>query len=371
MNDEAPETPLASTGNGGSPGPGSPSQRLASGILAAALIALALFILWDFRGALVWAAILAIASWPLYRRFTGQYTGPGPSIVPPLLFTLAIGLIFVIPLVAATIELQREIRLLIALVGESERTGLPAPDWLAQMPIVGSTLASWWHSNLGDPEAATELLGRMKGGILSESTRAVGLKLLHGVTLFGFTLLTLFFIYRSGAVIGRQILTLGDRLLGQRSERLALTAIAAVHGTVNGLVLVGLGEGILLGIGYGVAGVPHPALFGAFSCVLAIIPFGAPVVIALAALTLLGAGSMTATIGLAIYGTVLVFAADHFVRPVLIGGAVRLPFLWVLLGILGGLESLGFLGLFVGPAVMAVLISLWREWTSETAAQHD
>jgi predicted PurR-regulated permease PerM len=78
---------------------------------------------------------------------------------------------------------------------------------------------------------------------------------------------------------------------------------------------------------------------------------------------LLGAGQMTAAIGLGIYGAVLVFIADHFVRPVLIGGAVRLPFLWVLLSILGGLESLGLIGLFLGPAVLAVLISLWRDWT--------
>jgi len=60
---------------------------------------------------------------------------------------------------------------------------------------------------------------------------------------------------------------------------------------------------------------------------------------------------------------VVVFVADHFIRPVLIGGAIRLPFLWVLLGILGGLETFGILGLFLGPAIMAALISLWREWT--------
>jgi len=62
-------------------------------------------------------------------------------------------------------------------------------------------------------------------------------------------------------------------------------------------------------------------------------------------------------------GSIIVFVADHFVRPFLIGGAARLPFLWVLLGILGGLETFGFLGLFLGPALMAALIALWREWT--------
>ena len=344
------------------------SQRVASGVLAVVLIGFAVFILWDFRGALVWATIFAIATWPLYRRFTAQYRGPAPHAIPPLIFTLAIGLVLIIPLVVALLEVQRDAHVVVGFIAQSERTGLPPPDWLTQLPLVGPTLAGWWQSNLGDPEAATELLGRIKGSMLSEWTREIGLKVLHGLTLFGFTLLTLFFIYRSGIAIGRELLTLGHRLLGEHSERLALTAVAAVHGTVNGLVLVGIGEGILLGLGYGVTGVPHAALFGALTAILAMIPFGAPVIIALAALTLLGAGQMTAAIGLGIYGAVLVFIADHFVRPVLIGGAVRLPFLWVLLGILGGLESLGLIGLFLGPAVLAVLISLWRDWTEHKTA---
>jgi predicted PurR-regulated permease PerM len=139
--------------------------------------------------------------------------------------------------------------------------------------------------------------------------------------------------------------------------------IQAVLGTVNGLVLVGLGEGVLLGIAYILAGLPHPVTIAVVTGILAVIPFGAPVVFGAAALYLAAAGSTTAAAAVFGFGVAVVFVADHFVRPVLIGGAVRLPFLWVLLGILGGLETFGILGLFLGPAVMAALISLWREWT--------
>jgi len=97
--------------------------------------------------------------------------------------------------------------------------------------------------------------------------------------------------------------------------------------------------------------------------ILAVIPFGAPVVFGAAALYLAASGSAAAAVAVLGFGLAVVFVADHFVRPVLIGGAVRLPFLWVLLGILGGLETFGILGLFLGPAIMAALISLWREWT--------
>jgi predicted PurR-regulated permease PerM len=132
---------------------------------------------------------------------------------------------------------------------------------------------------------------------------------------------------------------------------------------VDGLVLVGLGEGFVLGIGYVVAGVPHPTLFGLFTAIAAMVPFGAPLVFGIAALVLLVQDLLAGAIAILVLGFIVTFVADHFVRPVLIGGATRLPFLWVLLGILGGVETWGLVGLFLGPAIMAALMLLWREWT--------
>ena len=119
-------------------------------------------------------------------------------------------------------------------------------------------------------------------------------------------------------------------------------------------MLVGLVEGLLLGIVYAVAGVPHPTLLGALSAVAAMIPFLLVILLAVIGAFMVGTGGAlwTAAVVVAI-GYVMVFVADHFVRPVLIGGATKLPFLWVLLGILGGVETWGLVGLFVGPAVMA------------------
>ncbi len=182
--------------------------------------------------------------------------------------------------------------------------------------------------------------------------------------LFGFTLLTLFFLFRDGPALAAQGLSAARRLFGPRGERVARQMAASVHGTVDGLVLVGLGEGFLLGLVYYFAGVPHPVLLGAFTALAAMIPFGAPVAFGLAALLAAAQGGVTAAIVVAVAGLVVTFVADHFVRPVLIGGATRLPFLWVLLGILGGVESFGLLGLFLGPAVMAALVLLWREYTA-------
>ena len=99
------------------------------------------------------------------------------------------------------------------------------------------------------------------------------------------------------------------------------------------------------------------------------IPFGAPLIFGIAALILLAGGSVVPAIVVVAAGLVVTFVADHFVRPVLIGGTTKLPFLWVLLGILGGVETFGLLGLFLGPAVMAALMLLWREFTENPAGE--
>jgi predicted PurR-regulated permease PerM len=135
----------------------------------------------------------------------------------------------------------------------------------------------------------------------------------------------------------------------------------AVRGTVAGLIVVGVGEGVLLGIAYFVTGVPHAALLGFVTAIAAMLPFCAPISFGLAALWLLVQGSVAQAIGLVVFGAVVVFVAEHFVRPVLIGNSTRLPFLLVLFGILGGAETFGLLGIFIGPALMTVLMVLWTD----------
>ena len=191
----------------------------------------------------------------------------------------------------------------------------------------------------------------------------------RGSTTFVFTILTLFFIFLNGLLLQQRFRVLTDRIFGKPGEHLSYLIVSAVRSTADGLVLVGLGEGAVLGVAYSLFDVPHPALLGAFTDLLAMIPFGAPFIFSVAALLLLLNGSAGGAIGLMAFGFLVVFIADHFFRPVLIGGAAKLPFLWVLLGIFGGLAAFGLLGLFLGPAIMAALVSLWREWTDPHARQ--
>jgi predicted PurR-regulated permease PerM len=358
------------------PGPPAPggaeperaAQRVARMVLAAVLFLLGLWILHRYLAALGWAAVLAIALWPLYRRLVRALGGHGQRVLAPLVLTLLIGLVFIVPFVFAAVEAARETRVLVQYLVDAQRTGIPVPGWIPQLPGIGYPLEEWWRTNLSDPKAAEVLLGRIYARVPAESARDVGGQIIHRLILFGFTLLTLFFLFRDGAAFSLQLIALSDRLLGAQGERVGRHMVQAVIGTVNGLVLVGLGEGVLLGIAYLLAGLPHPVSIGVLTGILAVIPFGAPVVFGAAALYLAAAGSTAAAVAVLGAGLAVVFVADHFVRPVLIGGAIRLPFLWVLLGILGGLETFGILGLFLGPAIMAALISLWREWTDASPA---
>jgi predicted PurR-regulated permease PerM len=340
-----------------------PSQRVARLGVTAVLVALGLWILWDFVPALAWATVFAVATWPLYTRFVRFVHGDRhPSAFAPLAFTVIVGLVFLVPLAIATIELGREALLIARVLPSIDETGLPVPVWLGEIPRLGPYVANWWQANLADPHAAAALLGRLDRGVMIDWIQTLGRQLARRSTVLIFTLLSLFFLYRDGAGLVSDLEALTVRLVGPQGRRVGIQMVHAVRGTVNGLVFVGLAEGVVLGFAYVLLSLPHAIVFAGLTSVLAMIPFGAPVIFGIGALYLLSLYGVIPALVLVAIGAVVVFVADHFVRPVLIGGAVKLPFLWVLLGILGGLEEFGLLGLFLGPTVMAALIALWREW---------
>ncbi|HVC63056.1 MAG TPA: AI-2E family transporter [Acetobacteraceae bacterium] len=345
-----------------------PAQRAARAALTMALVLLGLWTLHEFLPALVWAGIFAIALWPLYRRACVRFPPGRHNVLLPSLFTLGVALVFLLPLVLVAVPLGRDAHGVFTWIAQARKNGIPPPYFLPNLPLMGHQATAWWASNLGDPAGASALLQRVGQGDLFAKSREYGSLLLHRIVLFGFTLMTLFFLFRDGRRLIAQMRGASRRLFGPSGERIGEQMVASIHGTVDGLVLVGLGEGVLLGIAYAVAGVPHPSLFGLLTAIAAMIPFGAPLLFGLAALLLLTQGSALAAIAVFGFGLVVSFAADHFIRPVLIGGTTRLPFIWVLLGILGGIGAWGLLGLFVGPALMAALMLLWREGTADAAA---
>jgi predicted PurR-regulated permease PerM len=196
-------------------------------------------------------------------------------------------------------------------------------------------------------------------------TRLVGVQLLRRLSTLVFTLLTLYFVYLNRDALRVDIPRVSRRLFGPTVEGLLTRAAEAIRATVDGIVLVAVAEGAVMCGVYAIAGAPHPILFGAVTGIFAMVPFAAPVVFGAVALLLYSQDAVGAAVGVLVSGSVVLFVADHFVRPVIIGEGAKLPFLWVLLGILGGIESFGLVGIFLGPALMAALVSLWRGWVTE------
>jgi predicted PurR-regulated permease PerM len=334
------------------------SQWIARTGLIMAVVFASVWMLWHLLPALAWAGVLAIATWPLRHGLIRR--GLGKTAVATLL-TVVLAVVLVLPLIGLGIEAAHEGDTLVQWVRDIRQNGLGTPDWVSRLPYLGNTVAAWWQANLADPEAARALFGRAETSGIFTLTRTLGIEVASRLTILVFTLLALFFLYRDGpSVMGEARATAG-RLFGRPGGLLGQNAVAAVRGTVNGLVLVGLVEGVLLGIAYLATGLPHAVLLGLATGVLATVPFGASLVFVACALVLLVQSQTTAAIALLVFGSLVVFVADHFVRPTLIGSSTHLPFLWVLLGIFGGLETFGLIGLFLGPAIMSVLIAMWRE----------
>ena len=140
------------------------AQRRTLVVLGLLLLLLGTWTIRAFLPALGWAAILAIATWPLYRRARERWPARGHDIVLPAIFTAGVALLFLIPLALAAIQIARESHVVFNLVEEARRTGLPVPEGLAKLPWVGAAAASWWSDNLTSSAAASELIERMNHG---------------------------------------------------------------------------------------------------------------------------------------------------------------------------------------------------------------
>ena len=137
---------------------------------------------------------------------------------------------------------------------------------------------------------------------------------------------------------------------------------ATVSATVTGMTIIAVGEGIVLGLAYKIAGVPSAFLLGVLTGCLAMIPGGAPLSFTLVSLYLMLSGSPMAGLGLLVWGSLELFIVDKTIRPKLVGGPIRLPFLPTFFGLIGGVKTMGIVGIFVGPVLMALLVAIWREW---------
>ena len=309
------------------------------------------------------ALIIGFASWPLYRRVV--QTCNGNTTLAATIALLVVICALIAPLSIALHYALDEASGFVRWVLEANRMGAPPPQWIEALPMIGERLAGYWRQHLSQPNALGHWVQLLSGEHLGDIYRtalAATRDLFHLALTLLFMLITLFFVYKDGARIAAQLDIAGERILPLRWQRFSRVVPTTVSATVTGMGLIAIGEGVVLGIAYAIAGVPSPVLLGVVTGFMALIPGGAPLSFTLVSLYLVGSGSLAAGVGLFIWGTVELFVVDKTLRPRLVGGPVKLPFLPTFFGLVGGVQTMGLVGLFVGPVLMALLVAVWREW---------
>lgn len=329
-----------------------------------------LYFLKDFIVPVLGALIIGLASWPAYKKILHYFNGRS-TLAATVALLIVIGVI-IAPLSFALTYVIKEASSFIIWALAANRYGMSVPDWIPALPLIGERLAEYWQLYLGEPHALGAMVelvsGEHLGNIYRMVLSATG-NVFHLLLTLLFLLITLFFIYKDGYRILRQIDIVGERILPMRWQRFSRVVPATVNSTVTGMGLIALGEGVVLGVAYWVAGVPSPALLGAITGFMALIPGGAPLSFSLVSLYLIGSGQTVAGLALFTWGAVELFIVDKTLRPRLVGGPVKLPFLPTFFGLVGGVKTMGFVGLFIGPVLMALLVAIWREWVYDKEIQ--
>ena len=318
------------------------------------------------------ALVIGFASWPLYTRLRAALGGRDIwSATIALILVLSF---IIVPIVFTALYAIKEVRVWAAWAIEANRVGPPVPLWIADLPIVGADAAEQWQRYLGHPGGLGELVQAISGSNIGNIYRGllvVGSSAFQALLTLLFLLITLFFVYRDGDRLVAQLDRLGERVLPDRWERVSRIVPLTISSTVMGMTVIAIGEGIVLGVAYWLAGVPSPVTLGIITGVMALVPGGAPLSFTLVSVYLVASGAPINGIALLVWGSTELFIVDKTLRPKLVGGPIKLPFLPTFFGLIGGVKTMGFLGLFLGPVLMALIVSIWREWVYESKTGTD
>jgi predicted PurR-regulated permease PerM len=329
-------------------------------IVVTALFALALYwMLAPFWGALAWGVCLAFLLAPaqtwLTRRLNGR-AGLSAGLLTALVPMLLSG-----PLVSLGLSFANQVTDLVKRLKQQPihfDESLLAQ--LEQTPLIGR-LATWLRDNL--TATSEQIQGWLIDGAqwLLQSVAANGGNFLLGAlgTLMHFfmMLFLLFFLLRDG----RRLLDRVTRLVPMDPERRAelLKLIASTtRAVVYGVGLTALAQGIMVGIGFAIAGLPSAVLFGVLTAFLALLPAGGAGIVWVPAVIYLAATSQWGWALFMLIWGVVVSTSDNLMRPLLISHQVPVSVLAVFIGVIGGLSAFGLIGVIVGPVLLTVLVAL-------------
>ncbi len=326
-----------------------------------------LVVLRPFLGAVLAAAILCFSTWPIYRFIENRVRGR--RWLAALAMTFLILCVLVAPLTLIALSFRDDVPELIENVRVTLAQGVPLPpDWVADIPVVGPHLDAAWRDLAGSPEKVSEMLKQ-----LSEPARDVlvrtGLIIAEGVLQFTLIAFISYFFYRDGAALVGALRNGLVRVAGDLSERLLEITGGTITGVVYGILGTGVAQALAALIGFLVAGVPGALMLASLVFILSIVPAGPPLIWVGATVWLVYQDQPGWAVFMAIWGFFIISGIDNVVKPLLISRGASLPFLLVLLGVFGGVLAFGFVGIFLGPALLAVGFNLLKTWTETRAPE--
>ena len=349
------------------------SGRLAAFLFLGVLIGLTFLVLRNFIIPLVWAGILTYVSWPLHR-WVHNRVGERNNL-SAFLTTFLLTFLIVVPLVFGGAMLADELSQAYQAIRQELASDSPqVPEAIKRIPIVGERLQEVLSSAASDPEVIRLWLSEHAAQWIKQTREILG-AIGRNTFKLSIALLALFFFLRDGERLVKQMLAILQHWLGKGAQNYWRSMTDTTRGVVFGLVLTAIAQGVLAGLGYWVAGVSSPVLFGALTALLALVPFGAPVVWGSVGIWLLLTDSFWPGIGVLFWGALVVSMIDNVIRPIAISSSTQIPFLAVFIGVLGGLQAFGMVGLFVGPVILSIMLVVWREWlerhTKEEVGRND
>lgn len=335
----------------------------AGGIAAIAFLAMGCFaILRPFVSALLWAAIVCYVSWPCYRWL--ERVLRGRRTLAAALMVVLISVVMVLPFVVVGATLADNFSRVTSFLQDVRREGIPPPpDWIKRLPWLGSFADSYW-TNLAENTEKTSAL--LRSGLLQSQRWLLrhSVNVGQGVLQLSLSVLIAFFFYRDGEYVVLKAADGVKLVAGDFTQHLLGVAGNMIKGVVYGILGTALGQGSAAALGFWMAGVPSAVFLGLLTFCLSLLPAGPPFVWVPATIWLFYHDRTGWGIFMAIWGLVIISGIDNLLKPYLISRGSTLPFVLVLLGVAGGVLAFGFIGLFLGPTLLAVGYALVQELTA-------
>ncbi|WP_426208125.1 AI-2E family transporter [Massilia sp. TWP1-3-3] len=341
-------------------------KNLASIGAVAFLVIGCLYVLRPFLAAILFAAAVVISSWPMYLFLLGRMNGR--RSLAALTLTLTLTLLVIVPIGLVAYNLADDVGRLYDQIKLAVETGhVEPPGWIRRVPLVGD----WLHGYVRTLVSSREQMMEVAKQMLEPARHYLlggGIVLGAGVAQMSLAAFVAFFLYRDGQALLRATRVAMERIIGESAPRIASTVSHTVRGVMYGLLGTALAQALVAALGFAIAGVPGVLLLGFATFVMSLVPVGPPIIWGGAAIWLFSEGKTGWGVFMLVWGLILISGVDNVVKPMLISRGSDMPFLLVLLGVLGGVMAFGFVGLFIGPVLLAVGYSLLREWTGAQPA---